>query len=117
MAFRLFVDSNNALSIEPDWDYVELDKKLEDEHRTRTGGRYIYKWGSYRQWKLPVSYVDSLFTSVINAWWLGNVQLLFKSESAAAVYSVYITNDTKPISRFTKPYDTLFEGLIELDTY
>ena len=117
MALRLFVDSSNGISIEPEWDYAEPDKKLEDEHRTRAGGRYVYKWGSFRRWKLPVSYVDSSFAAVVNSWWVSNTQLLFKSESAAAVYSVQITNDAKPVGKFTKPYDTLFEGLIELETY
>lgn len=117
MAFRLFVDSSNGVSIEPEWDLAEPDKKIEDEHRTRAGGRYVYKWGSFRRWKFAVSYVDSSFAAVVNSWWLSNTQLLFKSESAAAVYSVQLMNDEKPVSRYVRPYDTLFSGVIELETY
>ena len=117
MALRLFVDSSNGVTIESDWDYEERDKKLEDKHRTRGGGRYVYKWGSYRSWKIPVSYVNSSFAAIVNSWWVSNTQLLFKSESAAAVYSVQLTNDAKPLGKFVRPYDTLFAGTIELETY
>lgn len=117
MAIRLFVDSSNGISIEPEWDYAEIDKKIEDEHRTRGGGRYVYKWGSYRKWKLPVSLVDSSFAAVVNSWWLSNTQLRIKSESSAQVYSVQITNDAKPLGEYTKPYDSLYQGTIELETY
>lgn len=117
MALRLYVDSSNGVSIEPDWEYAEPDKKLEDEHRMRSGGRYVYKWGSFRRWALPVSYVNSSFAAVVNSWWLSNTQLLFKSESSTAVYSVQITNDDKPLGKYVQPYDTLFAGSIELETY
>ena len=105
------------VQIEPEWNLVEQDKKIENEHRTKAGGRYVYKWGSFRKWKFSVEYVNSSFYSIVNSWWGANTQLLFYSSSAAAVYSVQIGNDTKPIGKFNRPYDTLFEGTIELETY
>jgi hypothetical protein len=117
MAYRLFVDSSNGVTIEPEWDFKYQDKKIEDEHRMRSGGRYVYKWGSFKKWKVPVNYVNSSFMAIVNSYWASNTALLFKSQSDSAVYSVQITNDDLPIAEFVKPYDTLFKGVIELETY
>ncbi len=117
MAYRLFVDSSNGVTINPDYGYKLEDSKIENEHRVRTGARYVYKWGSFNKWSIPVSYVNSSFMAIVNSYWQSNTALLFKSESAAAVYSVQVTNDKLPIAEFIKPYDTLYKGVIELETY
>lgn len=117
MAYRLFVNSADGVSIEPLYEYSEDDFKIEDSHRVRSGAFYRYKWGSVRKWKLPFTLVDSSFKSVVNSWFTSNAALLFKSESLSAVYSVYIMNKDLPVGQPVMPYDSLFKGVIELETY
>jgi len=59
MAYRLFVDSANGVSLDPEWDYEDGAKKLEDRHRTRTGAEYVYKWAEYRTIKFGIMFVNS----------------------------------------------------------
>lgn len=117
MAYRLFVNSSNGVTLYPEWDYTENDKKIEDRHRTRSGAEYVYKWGGYRQRKFSVRYVDSATMAIVNSWWNSNTPLLFMKEGDTDITSCYLTNRDKPISKFIKPYDTLFEGVIELGEY
>lgn len=117
MAFRLFVDSLAGLTVEPEWDYRGQDRKVEDMHRTRTGGRYVYRWGGYGRDTMTVRYVTSEFASIINSWWDSNTKLLWKNESDTNVFSVLLVNKELPVGQFVRPYTDLYLGKIELETY
>lgn len=117
MSFRLFVDSDDGLDVEPEWGMTEEDEKIEAVHRTRTGKRFHYRWGKFRRWSVPVQYVNSEFKSVVNSWWDSNAALKWMEEGGTEVYSVRIVNEEKPIGGFVKPYQDQFTGLIELETY
>jgi len=117
MAFRLFVDSSNGITVEPEWSYRERDKKIESRNRTRSGAEYVYKWGEYKVVAFKVSFVDSSFKSIVNSWWNNNTELLWMEEGGSAVTSVHISSRNLPISEFIKPYNDSFKGSIELSTY
>jgi len=115
--FRLFVDSANGVDVEPEYNYVERDKKIEARHRTKSGKEYVYKFGDYNAFKFDVMYVDSAFKSIVNSYWNSNAELLFMEVGATQVYSVRLTNKTLPVGRPIKPSTTEFKGIIELETY
>lgn len=117
MAFRIFVDSNSGVTIEPEYDFAHTPKKIENRYRARDGSEYVYKWSDYDGWKMSVSYVDSLTRYHLNNWWRDNTDLLFKSESESAVYSVHLVGRDQPIQQMIKPYTYLFKGFIDLETY
>lgn len=117
MAFRLFVDSSNGVTVEPEWNYKERDKKIESRHRTRTGAEYVYKWGGYQAVKFKVSYVDSSFKAIVNSYWNSNADLLWMEEGSSVVSSVHVVGKSNPINAFNKPYNDTFKGVIELATY
>lgn len=117
MAWRLFVDSTEGVTVEPEYSMTQLDEQLQNSHRARSGAGYRYVWGSYRKWKLPVRLVDSSFMSSVNTYWKAGTVLLFKSESLSAVYTVAITNKNLPIGQFEKPYMDLYQGIIELEAF
>lgn len=117
MAFILFVDSSTSVEIEPDYQSSEQDSKIEDVHRTRSGGRYHYKWGDYFRRMYSVSFVDSAFKSRVNDWWNENTALLFMEDGSTQVHSVRIVNIAQPIGGYIAPYDDLFTGTIELESY
>ena len=115
--FRLFVDSSNGLDVEPEYNYQENDKKIENRHRTRDGSEYVYKWGDYKMWKFDIRWVNSAFRSTVNSWWNTNTELLFMEEGGTEVFSVRLTNKSLPISKFERPYTDTFRGIIELGSY
>ena len=55
--------------------------------------------------------------AVVNSWWESNTELLFMKVGGTQVYSVRIENNNAPIRKFVEPYDDLYEGKIELETY
>ena len=115
--FRLFVDSNNGVDVEPEYNYMENDEKIENRHRTRSGAEYVYKWGSFKEWKFDIRWVNSSFRALVNSWWSTNTNLLWMEENGTEVFSVRIRNRSIPISKFEKPYTDTFLGTIELGTY
>ena len=117
MAFRLFVDSSNGVTVEPEWNYKERDRKIETRNRARSGALYIYTWAEFKRIKMNVLYVDSSFKSIVNSYWSSNAELLWMEEGSSVVSSVQIVNKELPIGLFIKPYNNLFKGLIELETY
>ena len=117
MTCRLFVDSANGVDVEPEYNYVEKDKKIETRHRTRSGKEYVYKFGEFNRFKFGVMYVDSAFKSIVNSYWNNNAELLFMEVGASQVYSVRLINKELPIGKAIKPYSDSFKGLIDLGTY
>ncbi len=117
MSWRLFVDSTDGVSLEPEYDFLEDTRKIENRYRSRDASEFVYKWGEFDRFKMSVMFVNSEIKSIVNSWWSSNTDLLFKSESASAVHSVHLVSGRLPIGGFIKPYDTLFKGVIELEVY
>lgn len=117
MTYRLFVNSSTGVDVEPEWGFKDSGKKVETRHRTRSGEEYVYRWGDYRTFDVPVMYVSSSTMAIVNSWWNSNTELLFMEEGSTDVSSVHISNKSKPIDSKIKPYDNLFKGTIKLSTY
>lgn len=117
MAYRLFVDSSNGVTITPEYNFKEEGKKIENVHRVRSGAQYVYLWGSYNKWKFTVKYVNSEFKSIVNSWWETNTNLLFMEEGSSKVSTVRLSSKKLPVGKYMKPYDNEFQGVIELETY
>ena len=118
MSYRLYL-TNSATGVEvfPEYNYTEGDQKIENRTRTTTGAEYIYKFGSFGQWKFGVEFVNSSFYAIVNSWWISNSELTFVKTGGSDVSSVRLINKKKPISKFVKPHDDLYMGTIELSTY
>lgn len=117
MSYLLFVSSGVEVSFEPEWDFERTDPKIENEFRTRGGQRYVYKWAQYTKFKFGATFVSSSYAAIVNSWWSSNTKLLFMSTSETAVYSVQLGNNSRPFAKFQQPYDNLYQGVIELETY
>ena len=118
MSYLLFVTSGDHVSLEPEWNFDRKDTQVKNEHITRGGKRYVYKWGQYVKFTFGVTYVDSATASLINSWWITNTKLLFLSTSDTAhVFSVMLIANDFPIGQFQKPYMDKFKGTIDLQGY
>lgn len=101
-----------------EWDFDDGSKKIENEHRVRSGKRYVYKWGNYNEAKFGIQYVSSADRFTLNnSWWLSNQKLLFVDTPGTFAWNVQMTNDSKPIGKYQKPYINLWKGVIELEGY
>lgn len=117
MSFLLFVDSMHGVSFDPEYDYLEEDRKVEDTHRARSGKSYVYRWGGFKRFKLSVRYVDSAFRAVVNSWWDSNAELLLQRANETQVFSVRLVNDKLPVGKYEVPHDDLWQAELELETY
>lgn len=106
-----------ALPVLPDFDYAPATVKEESVHRTPGGGRYSYRWGSYRRFSVPVSWVGSAFRARVNSWWDGGAELTWTEDGGATVSSVRAVGEEEPVARVEAPYLDQFGGTIELETY
>ena len=117
MSYLLFPSSGNHVSFEPEWDFERTDTQVKNEHVTRAGKRYVYKWGSYVKFAFGVTFASSSDAAVVNSWFITNTKLLFLSTSDTAVYSVMLIGSDIPFSKFQKPYTDRYMGKIELQGY
>ena len=117
MAFRLFIDSDNGVTVTPEYDFKDGGRKIENRFRTRSADEFVYKWAEFDKVSFGVMHVDSEFKSIVNSYWSSNADLLWKDEDAVDVTSVHLVNKDKPISGFIKPYKDSFKGVIKLETY
>lgn len=105
------------LTIVPETNYQRQDRKIEDDHRGRTGKRYVYKWGEYFHARFGLKFVDSHYYAVINSWWSTNAKLLWIVNTGAEVESVQIINERVPLGEYATPGLTEYEGELEITTY
>lgn len=117
MSFLLFPSSGNHVTLEPEWDFDRKDGKVENEHITRAGKRYVYRWGSYYKASFSLTFVNSSTAAIINSWWDSNTKLLFMESGATQIYSVMLVGKELPLGSFQKPYTNLFRGKIDLQGY
>lgn len=117
MSYRLYVDSNNGVSFDPDFSFKHFYKKKQQSHRTQASKFFVYKYSHYEGWKFKVDFISSTDMAIVNSWHTSNTQLLFKNESATAVYSVMLSSRDTPIMQLIKPYDDQYKGVIELEVY
>jgi hypothetical protein len=117
MSFILQANSSSQVTLEPEYDYARTDAKIENEHRTRSGDRYVYNWGRYRRIKFSIRYVDSATMNIVNNWWRNDTKLEFYEQGTTDITSCQLTNSTIPIGEFVRPYTNLFEGRVELEEY
>ena len=118
MSYLLYPSSGNHVVLEPNWDFDNKRSKVQDEHLTRNGKRFVYTWGVYDKFSFGVEYVNSSTTAIINSWWQSDTKLLFQENVAGAkTYSVMLTGKEMPIGNFVKPYTNLFKGKIDLQGY
>lgn len=113
----IIIDSLNSVYLNPEYDLKQSDKKLESKHRRPIGQQEIFKWGNYKKNEFSIKYISRDQRSIINSYWSTNTELIFTQSGQAEINSVHLTNKNIPINQFVLPYNNLFQGVIELETY
>lgn len=117
MSWLLFPSSGNHVALEPEWNFARKDTQVKNEHVTRSGKRYVYKWGSYVRFQFGLEFVNSSDAAIINSWYMTNTKLLFTESGGSAVYSVMLVGNEIPMGQYVKPYTSLYKGKIDLQGY
>ena len=113
--YLLFADSSTSIQLEPEYGFENRHSKIQSTLRTQDGGLKQYKFGEFPAFSVPVKFVNSSDRYQIHEWWNDNTDLVF--EWHGSDYNVRITNRREPLNKNTKPYNSLFEGKIELEGY
>lgn len=119
MSLLLFPSSGNHVTLEPEWNFDRKDTQVKNEHVTRSGKRYVYKWGSYCKFSFGLTYVNSSTAALINSWWITNTKLMLSatSEELTQIYSVMLIATDLPLGQYQKPYTDKFKGTLDLQGY
>lgn len=115
--FNLYIDTNNTVSFEIEYDFRAADTLIKSEHLTRSGRKFTYKWGEVQKRKFSVRFLSSGTASIINSWWSTNADVKLQESGSNEVFMCRISNDDTPISHFEKPHNDKFRGVIELESY
>lgn len=104
-----------SLTIYPEYAYIREDTKLRTSKRTKDGSLYVYNWGNYNRFKIPVNYLTGSEALLLNEWWTNDTPLSYVNNSGD-VFSSYITNSKIPVAKIQKPYQTPNRAVIELES-
>jgi len=118
--FELGISSATVALFYPEFEsYSQGKKQIRDDHRTKTGKLFQYKYGDYSMINMDVNYLPASDAALVNSWWDTNTDLLLfvTSDSVTEVFSVHIMNTETPLSSYNKPYDNLFKGVVKLEGY
>lgn len=117
MSYSLYVDSDNSVTFEVEYDYKDPEQRFSSDHITPSGRMYNYVWGTKKQYSFSVTYINSSDRFTINKWWANNTDLNFLPNSSFLAKSVRIMNTSEPIDSRIKPYNDQFAGKIILGEY
>jgi hypothetical protein len=118
-AVKLTYITSDAIQIYPDYEgYKQEAVEKRTAHRTKSGKMFLYKWGDYKRWRIPVSYISKSKATIINSWWGNDNQLSLNitSGSITEANSVQITNKKAPFYQMSSPYVQYFRGTIDLES-
>ncbi len=104
--------SVTTITFDVDWEASRNTELLLNEVRTIGGKEANQLWSVVDGFVLPVQNIPSSDGRVINDWWMNTTQLSLFVETD--IYSVYITSQQQPFQGLPKPYQTEWEGTIEL---
>lgn len=113
--FYLFANSATSVTLNPLYDFKSETVKNISMERSPTGTLFMYQFGTYRRFKVPLTYVTSADKTRIESWWAVNTTVYFMEQGGTAV-QVKIVNESTPFSQRVKPYFNLFAGQLELET-
>jgi len=117
MSFLLFASSGTHVQLFPEYGMSIDEEIITTRHRSQSGKQYVYKWGRLDGFKLPVQFLTNSEAQLINQFWRNNTNVTLVDEDTSDEYSMRIMGDKRPIAQLIKPYDDLWKGTIELESY
>lgn len=114
--FYLFASSADSLNLEPEYDFKDKYTRSQSLTRSSDGTGFLYIFGFYRAFDIPVNYKSETYKNKVVQWWADNEALMYLEEGGT-VRNVRIVNNTVPLNQRAMPYSDLFKGVIELEEF
>jgi len=108
----------DPIALLPEYGFAEQARVIKTEHRTLGGDLHTYVWEKYFAWSVPLRFLPSSHADLLNWWWENQFNLLFTLDTsdAESLYVCRIVNERQPIGRRIRPYNDLWEGVLELES-
>jgi len=103
----------DVIDLHPNWGMSDNEIRNRAEHTTLNQGFRSYRWGDHLTWDVPIDFMNSSESDLVNEWWRNQYNLLWTVDSVN-MFVVRIANDTTPFSTFRKPYQDQQQGTIKL---
>lgn len=119
VTWELGITSATAVTLNVLHSHKRRKRQIRNAHRARAGGHYLYKWGDFEKFRVPVEFLSPANAGIVNSWWDTNTQLILfiTSGGSTQVNSVMIMNDESPLQQMQKPWFEHFKGVIDLEGY
>jgi len=111
----------DLITLHPDHAFVERQRLLKADFRSREGTLYTARWGSHGAWTLPLRFLTGSHANLINWWWENqfNLALTLDTSDSESIRTVRIVNETQPIGSKIRPYPYAgdgWQGVLELES-
>lgn len=106
------IGTSPVVNLHPSWDMAENETILTGVHSTLNRADVRYKFGSYKFWTVPLRFLTSSDSQVLNDAWKNQETVTWTVDSSA--HNVRIINDQNPVAQLEKPYFDQFRALLKL---
>lgn len=106
------VGSDTPIQLRPTWGYSEVDMQTKRFNTTQGGQLNIYSHvSSYQNYTLPLDFVNSEQSSIINSWWSTNTKLHFTVNDSFT--GNFFTVEDSYLGLLDKSYNPLIDYVVQ----
>ena len=108
----------DKITLHPEYSFVSKERVNKALNRTLGGNLHSYVWGKYFAYDVPLRFLSTSHTDLINWWWENQFNLLFTLDTSdtESNFICRIVNETQPIESRIAPYPNQWQGLLQLES-
>ena len=121
-SFGLIIDDVltqiDLIIIHPEYSFLEQARTIQTQHRSIGGEYRVSVWEKYFAYSIPLRFLSNSHADLINWWWENKFNLVFtlNTSDSESMYITQIVNQQQPIGKRIRPYNDLWEGVIQLES-
>ncbi len=106
----------NSIPLKVSYGFVERDQVRKNYTRALGGKLRAYEWAKHKQFSVPLTYLNSADTFLINQLWRDNKEFDFNLNSSLdQIVTCRMVNAELPIGQIHKSYTDQFFGSMQLE--
>jgi len=114
-SLKTIASSETAISLHPDWGYLERNNTIKRFERTQGGQLNAYSLvSSWQAYSLPITFISSEYSSDITSWW--KTDTLVNLNVGDGEVKCRISNKREPFPRNVRGRFSDFSGILNLTT-
>ena len=105
-------------TLHPEYSFQEQARTIRSQHRTLGGKLHTYTWDKYFAYQVPLRYLSDSYAALLNWWWENQFNLAFTLDTSDSESTLIcrIVNETQPIGSRIRPYDNMWQGMVQLES-